>query len=379
MATLRWPPRRNKTVVNRRPSVVGRRSSLENDELRLELDDNGEIAALYDLRHGREIVVPGSTINQLVAYEDRPMNWEAWDIDIFYEEKPYPLREVVDWRVVEEGPLRSAIEIVRRLGQSTVTQRIRLGRGSRRVDFVTEVEWQERQTLLRALFPLNINATRATCEIQFGAVGAADPPQHQLGLGALRGLRAQVGRPERGRIRRGAAERRQVWPQPAPQRAGPLAAQGRYPPRPRRRSRAAPLHLQPAAARGDWRAGQVVRRAYELNAPLIVTSTDVQPNAPATDARSSFLSTPTEHIVVETLKAAQDGDGLIVRLYEAHNQRGQASLVFDRPVASAVETDLLEREVGPVAVEGRELRFEVGAVRDQDAARCGWAADKVTG
>ncbi|HJZ46269.1 MAG TPA: glycosyl hydrolase-related protein, partial [Roseiflexaceae bacterium] len=74
---------------------------------------------------------------------------------------------------------------------------------------------------------------------------------------------------------------------------------------------------------------------------------------------SSFLSTPTPNIVVETVKAAHDGDGLIVRLYEAHNQRGPASLVFDQPIASAVEVDLLEREVGAVEVRGNEARFEV--------------------
>ena len=54
-------------------------------------------------------IAPGATGNQLVAYEDRPLNWDAWDIDIFYEEKPYPVHEIIDWRVTEEGPLRSAI------------------------------------------------------------------------------------------------------------------------------------------------------------------------------------------------------------------------------------------------------------------------------
>ena len=65
---------------------------------------------------------------------------------------------------------------IRRLGARTITQHIRMGRASRRIDFVTEVDWHERQTLLRALFPLDINATRATCEIQFGAV---ERPTHR--------------------------------------------------------------------------------------------------------------------------------------------------------------------------------------------------------
>ena len=146
--------------------LITHNSKLENGELRLELNEHGEISSLYDLRHGRQAIAPGTTANQLVIYEDRPLNWSAWDIDIFYEEKPYPVHEIIDWRVTEEGPLRSAITITRRVGQSTITQRIQMWRDSRRIDFVTEVDWQERETLLRALFPLNLNATRATCEIK---------------------------------------------------------------------------------------------------------------------------------------------------------------------------------------------------------------------
>ena len=109
----------------------------------------------------------------------------------------------------------------------------------------------------------------------------------------------------------------------------------------------------------------MVRRAYELNAPLLTLNAEQrtmngdQGGSAFSVLRSAFLSTPTDHVVVETVKVADDGDGLIVRLYEAHNQRGPASIAFDRPVAAAVETDLLEREVGPVEVAGAEVRFQV--------------------
>jgi len=118
---------------------------------------------------------------------------------------------------------------------------------------------------------------------------------------------------------------------------------------------------------GDWRAAEVTRRAYELNAPLrAVATTDHRPptteNAASSSVvgrRSSFVGTPTDHIVVETVKVAHDGDGLIVRLYEAHNQRGQATLAFGQPIAGASEVDLLEREVGTVEVSGNQARFQV--------------------
>jgi len=338
------------------------RSTLENDELRLELDDNGEVASLYDKRAGREVIARGATGNQLVAYEDRPLEYDAWDIDIFYEEKPYPVREIVDWRVVEQGPVRAAIEITRRLGQSTITQRICLWRASRRVDFMTDIDWQERQTLLRALFPLDVNATRATCEIQFGAVERptyrntswdwarfevcaqrwVDLSEGDYGVALLND--GKYGHSLRDNTLGLSLLKGAIFPDKD-------ADRGRH------RFTYSLLPHQ-----GDWRAAQVVRRAYELNAKLEARDLRLETGtlqASSLKPQASFLFTPTNHIVVETVKVAEDGNGLIVRLYEAHNQRGPASLRFGRPVASAVETDLLEREIGPATVDGDEVRFHV--------------------
>ncbi|HWQ12310.1 MAG TPA: alpha-mannosidase [Roseiflexaceae bacterium] len=358
-----------------RSSFTVHRSAMANDELRLELDDHGEVALLYDVRHNRQVVLPGSSANQLVLYEDRPLNWDAWDIDPFYEEKPYPLREIVDWRVVEEGPLRAAVQITRRFGRSTLRQRICLWRNSRRIDFMTEVDWQERQMLLRALFPLQVNASRATCEIQFGAV---ERPTHRNtswdwarfevcahkwvdlsegGYGVALMNDGKYGHSLHNTTLGLSLLKSAIHPDPEADRG---------------------LHrftysLLPHA--GDWRVGQVVRRAYELNAPLrAVTTNDQQPttNDPGIRAlgvgRSSFVQVDADHVIVETIKVADDGDGLIVRMYEAHNQRGTARLTFARPVASAVEVDLLEREAGPAAVEGASILvrlrpFEVKTLR----------------
>jgi alpha-mannosidase len=336
-------------------SLAVNRSIIETGELRLELDDDGEIASLYDLRYGREVIAEGARGNQLVAYEDRPLQWNAWDIDIFYEEKPYPVRNITNWRVVEEGPVRAAIEITRSLGSSTIRQRICLWRSSRRVDFVTEVEWQERETLLRVLFPLRINAARATCEIQFGAV---ERPTHRntswdwarfevcahrwvdlgegdYGVALLNN--GKYGHSLHDNVMGLSLLKGAVFPDPDADRG---------------------LHrftysLLPHA--GDWRDGQVVRRAYELNAPLRAVTTAI---APIND-RMSFLSTDSDHVVVETIKVAEDGDGLIVRLYEAHNQRGPVTLRCAWPVLAAEEVDLLERPIGKVAVDQEMVKFAV--------------------
>jgi alpha-mannosidase len=339
-------------------SLAVGRSSLRNGELQLELDEHGEITSLYDQRHQRQVIAPGTTGNQLVIYEDRPLDWNAWDIDIFYEEKPYPVREILDWRVVEDGPLRAAIEITRKVGQSTIRQRMYMWRNSRRIDFSTEVDWQERQTLLRVLFPLDINATRATCEIQFGAV---ERPTHRntswdwarFEVCAHRWVDLSEGSYGVALLNDG-----KYGHSLNHNTLGLSLLKGAIAPDPDADRGMHRFTYSLLPHEGDWRTGQVVRRAYELNAPLFATKNQ-RPKTKDMGSPSSFVSTPTDHILVETVKVAQDNDGLIVRLYEAHNQRGSAALVFGQAVASAVEVDLLERETGPIEVDGNEVRFQV--------------------
>ncbi len=143
---------------------------LSNLYYELTINAQGEISRLYDKWAERDVFVAGQSGNQLIAYEDRPINYDAWDIDLFYEEKPYPLQTVSHIAILEEGPTRATIEIVHPFMQSRITQRISLWRQSPRIDIATEIDWHEHQTLLKAAFPLAINATLATYEIQFGHV-----------------------------------------------------------------------------------------------------------------------------------------------------------------------------------------------------------------
>ena len=82
-------------------SLVARHSSLENAYLRVEFNDAGDIRRIYDKSHGRDVLPPGAVANQWQAFEDRPTQWDAWDIDITYEDRPYPLEPVAAVRVVE--------------------------------------------------------------------------------------------------------------------------------------------------------------------------------------------------------------------------------------------------------------------------------------
>ncbi len=337
---------------------------LQNDYYNLSIDAHGEISRLYDIRAERDVLAPGQPGNQLIAYEDRPMNFDAWDIDLFYEEKPYPVRAITTMRILEEGPVRATVEIVRAYLSSRITQRISLWRTSPRIDIATEIDWHEHQTLLKAAFPLAINSTRATYEIQFGNV---ERPTHRntswdlarfetcahrwidvseggYGISLLND--SKYGHDVHDNVVRLTLLKSGVFPDAQ-------ADEGLH-----RFTYSLLPHV------GDWREAQIVRRAYELNVPMVCVASQKKatsiPGASTKGAtNSSFIQTDCTHVIVETVKPAEDGDGLIVRLYEAHNQRGSGTLTFVTSILSAQECNLLEEAINDVSYQGNTLSFQV--------------------
>ena len=332
--------------------------TMRNAFYELELDEQGEISRLYDSEAQREIIAPGQTANQLVVFEDRPLNFDAWDIDHYYEEKPYPLRDRVQIHVIEEGPVRATVEVERRFLSSRITQRISLWHDSRRIDFATEIDWHEHQILLKTAFPVSINAARATYEIQFGSIERpthrntswdmarfevcaqhwADLSEGGYGMSLLND--SKYGYDIHDNVMRLTLLKSAISPDPE-------ADQGLH------RFTYSLLPHQ-----GDWRDAQTVRRAYELNVPALVAPSYL-PEQQRELLASSFLSTDCSHVVIDTVKPAEDGQGLIVRLYEAHNQRGNGTLTFATPLLSAEECNLLEESSGEAQYQGNTLAFQV--------------------
>jgi alpha-mannosidase len=339
---------------------------LENQFFRIALDNNGEITSIWDKRVNRDLVSPGQHANQLVAFEDRPLAYDAWDIDLFYEEKPYPVQDADRIEVVETGPIRGGVEITRRLLRSTIQQRVLIYSTLARIDFQTDIDWHEHQMLLKAAFPVAINATRATHEIQFGAVERpthrntswdmarfetcaqrwVDLSEGDYGVALLND--SKYGYDVHNNVMRLTLLKSGVYPDPQ-------ADQGVH---------RFTYALLPHA--GDWRAGEVVRRAAELNAPLLVATTNDERqtmNAGSTGTLvidpSSFVTVDADHVVLDTIKTAEDSDGLIVRLYEAHNQRGAVTLTFAQPIERAQTCNLLEERIDDTVIDSNTITITI--------------------
>ena len=76
-----------------RSTVSASKTRLENALIRVTFDSKGEISSVLDKASGRELIQASETANRLVAYEDKPLNWDAWDIDHYFHEQAWPLAD----------------------------------------------------------------------------------------------------------------------------------------------------------------------------------------------------------------------------------------------------------------------------------------------
>ena len=175
-----------------RVEETDRGAVVETDLIRVEIARTGEIIRLTDKEVEREVLAPGKTGNRLLAFEDRPMVWDAWDVDIFYEDRCEQIRDADGFAVIETGPLRVGIKVAHRYRGCTIVQHIYLFHDSKRIDFDTWIDWHTSHILLKVAFPVNVLSPVATYDIQFGnsATPSGRPTATPPGTG--RGLRAWV-------------------------------------------------------------------------------------------------------------------------------------------------------------------------------------------
>jgi len=143
---------------------------LENDLVKYTFDEWGHLLHAEDKELERSILQDGEMANKLVLYDDHPNDWDAWDVDIFYEQSAVTTLQAEQYKRCAHGPVRSGIYFRYRTLTSVIEQWVILAAHSRRLDFQTRVDWHEKHRMLRTAFPVNIQSTEATFDIQYGYV-----------------------------------------------------------------------------------------------------------------------------------------------------------------------------------------------------------------
>ena len=328
---------------------------LENDALRVEFDTAGDIVRLFDKTMRREVLPPGQRANVFQAFEERPPGGDAWNIGASYQDRCWTAEPAHSLKVIEQGPLRAGLEIRRRILNSEIVQRVYLYRGSRRLDFDTRVDWRERHVLLKVAFPVDVLSPLATYDIQWGNIQRpthrntswdwarfetvahkwVDLSEGDYGVSLLNDCK--YGHDVHDNVIRLTLLRSPTYPDPD-------ADQGEH---------RFTYSLLPHP--GDWRAG-TVPEAYALNDPLILRRVS---GGKGSLARLSLVAVETPNVVIETVKQAEDGRGIIVRLYESHRRRGSVTLRVGFPLARAYRCSLLEEDETALNVAENVARLTV--------------------
>ncbi|MBQ6470713.1 MAG: alpha-mannosidase [Victivallales bacterium] len=138
---------------------------LENDLIRYEFDAQGRLTRAFDKQEQREVLA--APANVLSLYNDRPCNYEAWDVDIYYQRECIGSPACAMAGTVVQGPARSTLSFQYKTEKSTIEQTVVLRQDSRRLDFVTHVDWHEHRIMLRVAFPVAISSDKASYDIQY--------------------------------------------------------------------------------------------------------------------------------------------------------------------------------------------------------------------
>jgi alpha-mannosidase len=318
---------------------------IENARLRIDLNEDGTLARVYDKRADREVLADRG--NQIWAYVDKPREWDAWDVEEDYWRQGEEVTATSALEVVEAGPHRAAIRVVRRFRDSEIVQTMRLWANSARLDFKTDIDWHDRRILLKARFPLAIHTDHATFECAHGVIRRpthrntswdqarfevaahrfVDMSEHGYGVALLND--GKYGHHAVGNELGLTLLRSPVYPDP-------LADEGQQ---------SFTYSLYPHTS--HWLDGGVLAEAEDLNQPLLCRPA-------VSGAGTTWMAVEISGITLglSGFKPAEDGNGLIFRTYEPAGASGEADITLAEGWSLGDGVDLLEDQQGPA-----NLRF----------------------
>ena len=338
-------------------TVIHTLNDIETPYYRIQLNNARQFVSIFDKEANREVLRKGGLGNVLRVYEDKPIYYDNWDIEIYYTQKSWVVDDLLSSEWIENGPVRLVLRNKYKFCDSIIDQDIIFYTNSRRIDFKTHVDWKQHQLLLKTEFEVDVNANEATYDIQFGSLkrpahkntswdGAkfevcghkwADLSEGGYGVSILNdckyGHDIHDGKMTLTLIKSG------IVPNPTTDQEEHWFTYAILP------------------HEGDYNEAFVQHEAYCLNVPAYVfrMTKDGDESLPF----ASLFTVDAPNVIAETVKRAEDGSGVIVRMYEDHNRRTQVTMNWNVPVARMVECDLIENEIGTPVENTDSLSFEI--------------------
>lgn len=317
--------------------VKAEKNLLENNILRVEFDNNGEMTSVFDKENDREVLA--AVGNTLCIYQDKPIHESAWNLEFDYRMTPYPLKTAESVEVVRSDSVAGELKILRKFNKSTVTQYISLKKDSRQIDFRTAVDWHEREKVLKVNFPVGVRSCSSTSEIAHGSIQRpthyntsydlakfetcmhkwVDLSESGYGVSVLNDCKYGFSVHENNIDI--TLMRAPICPDPT----GDIGYNEFT------------YSLVPHA--GTWQEAGISELAYALNNPPAVVYSAV-----GSHDGEQFISVKRKGVVLDAFKKAQNDDGYILRVFEAYSSRGKCEIDFCKAIESVTECNLMEKD-----------------------------------
>jgi alpha-mannosidase len=333
-------------------------NSLENQYYRVKLNADGDIASIFDKSISKELLAAPARL--AISY-DNPQHWPAWNMD-WDQEQAAPRAYVggpAKIRVVENGPARVAVEVSRETAGSAFVQTIRLSAGAagKRVEIANAIDWNTKESNLKASFPLAASNQMATYNWDIGTIQrpSADPkkfevPSHQwidltdttgeFGATILTDCKNGSDKPNDHTIRLTLIRT--------------PGTRGGYPDQGTQDVGHHEFVYGIAGHAGDWRQGQTDWQAQRLNDPPIAF--EASKHAGALGKEFSLLQVSNPRIRVLALKQAEASDEIIVRMVELDGKpQRDVRISFGAAIVSARLVNGQEQPLAGTPVNGGAL------------------------
>jgi alpha-mannosidase len=337
-------------------------SALENAHYRVSLNPDGDVTSIFDKQLNKELL---SGPVQLAISNDAPKQWPAWNMD-FDQEQAAP-RAIVGGpakiRVVEDGPVRVAVEVSRKCEGSKFVQTVRLSAGDagKRVEFGESIDWRTLNANLKVAFSLSAANPMATYNWEIGTIQRPTAQERQFEVAShhwidLTDKSGSFGATLLTGAKNGSDKRDDQTirltlirtPGPAPQMKGEFTDQenqdwGHH-----------DILFGIAGHAGGWRDGNTDWQAYRLSTPLIGFETAKHPGG--LGRSFSLVTVDNPHVRILALKKAELSDETIVRLVETDGlPAARVRVKFAGPIAAAREMNGQEQRLGPATIAGGVL------------------------
>lgn len=356
LSELHLKPINNSTNIGKTTALI-KENSVETNYYSLEWDKNGHFTTLFDKENNREVLKGKGNVLQI--FEDKPKDFDAWDIDIFYQEKMIEI-PFDSFEISQNNSLFVEIIFIAKIGTSKLSQKVRLYQHSRRIDFINNVDWKERQKLLKVSFDVDIRATEATYDIQYGNVKRpthwntswdmakfetvghqwADLSERDYGVSLLNDCK--YGYDIKGSQIRLSLLKGGIYPDPTADIGLHEFTYSLYP------------------HNSDPISGKTVEEAWEINSPITVLKRK-------TSLLPKISTQSTGGVAIDALKKAEDGKGWILRLHDYSGGRSQFTLTTNQNMLWN-DTNLMELNENQAIQDNLDIKikpFEVKTIRLQ--------------